>query len=378
MPCRGRSSSAIDRATITPASPPTSASYSLLEPGAAQSGAVALHGLPVATRDRPGQVETVLDRPLQQRYERLGWRARLLEELRRSAVEGDEEVRGDRRACVVARTLVVGELNGCRPRVSASQSARACASSDSAVTAPQAPSSCSGPRARRQRLQRVHREALEVGVECRERCAAGNVREPGAGLERARDLGDRAVGHAQQPQLPVVTQATPRSRRRAAIAEPARPAPMTVTSLNMLGSSSDSGYRAPLAYPTRCGSSWTASGSSSTWTARSCVPNGPWLEEVPTVVLLPPGPGADHSTYKDVLGPGLAQIAQVVYVDPRGDGRSDRSTPSRWNLDTWSSDLHQLLDALEIERPILLGSSTGALVALQYAAQHPDVRRSSC
>ena len=101
-------------------------------------------------------------------------------------------------------------------------------------------------------------------------------------------------------------------------------------------------------------------------------PNGPWLEEVPTVVLLPPGPGADHSTYKDVLGPRLAQIAQVVYVDPRGDGRSDRSTPSRWNLDTWSSDLHQLLDALEIERPILLGSSTGALVALQYAAQHPE------
>jgi pimeloyl-ACP methyl ester carboxylesterase len=101
-------------------------------------------------------------------------------------------------------------------------------------------------------------------------------------------------------------------------------------------------------------------------------PNGPWLEEVPTVVLLPPGPGADHSTYKDVLGPRLAQIAQVVYVDPRGDGRSDRSTPSRWNLDTWSNDLHQLLDALEIERPVLLGSSTGALVALQYAAQHSE------
>jgi proline iminopeptidase len=101
-------------------------------------------------------------------------------------------------------------------------------------------------------------------------------------------------------------------------------------------------------------------------------PNGPWLEEVPTVVLLPPGPGADHSTYKDVLGPRLAQIAQVVYVDPRGDGRSDRSSPSRWNLATWSGDLHQMLDALEIERPVLLGSSTGALVALHYAAHHPE------
>jgi proline iminopeptidase len=63
-------------------------------------------------------------------------------------------------------------------------------------------------------------------------------------------------------------------------------------------------------------------------------PRGPWLAEVPTVVLLPPGPGADHSSYKDILGPLLAGVAQVVYVDPRGAGRSDRSNPSRWNLDS--------------------------------------------
>jgi pimeloyl-ACP methyl ester carboxylesterase len=96
-----------------------------------------------------------------------------------------------------------------------------------------------------------------------------------------------------------------------------------------------------------------------------------WVER-PTVVLLPPGPGADHSSFKDILGPRLAEIAQVIYVDPRGDGRSDRSNPSRWNLETWAGDLHGLLDALEIERPILLGSSTGALVALTYAIRHPE------
>lgn len=94
-------------------------------------------------------------------------------------------------------------------------------------------------------------------------------------------------------------------------------------------------------------------------------------EERPTVVLLPPGPGADHASYKDILGPRLAAVAQVVYVDPRGDGRSERSNPARWNLETWAGDLHGLLDALEIERPILLGSSTGALVALRYTARHP-------
>jgi proline iminopeptidase len=96
-----------------------------------------------------------------------------------------------------------------------------------------------------------------------------------------------------------------------------------------------------------------------------------WVER-PTVVLLPPGPGADHSSYKDIMGPRLAEVAQVVYIDPRGDGRSDRSNPSRWNLDTWAMDLQGLLEALEIERPILLGSSTGALVALRYATHHPE------
>ena len=40
----------------------------------------------------------------------------------------------------------------------------------------------------------------------------------------------------------------------------------------------------------------------------------------PTVVLLHPGPGVDHSVYKDLIGPTLAEVAQVVYIDQRGDG----------------------------------------------------------
>jgi proline iminopeptidase len=96
-----------------------------------------------------------------------------------------------------------------------------------------------------------------------------------------------------------------------------------------------------------------------------------WVER-PTVVMLHPGPGADHSLFKDLLGPRLARVAQVVYLDQRGDGRSDRSDPARWNLETWTEDLRGLLDALEIERPVLLGTSVGALVALTFAAQHPE------
>jgi proline iminopeptidase len=96
------------------------------------------------------------------------------------------------------------------------------------------------------------------------------------------------------------------------------------------------------------------------------------FEERPTAVLLHAGPGADHSIFKDTIGPRLAEVAQVVYLDQRGDGRSDRSDPSRWNLDTWREDLRGFLEELEIERPVLVGSSIGALVALSFASRYPD------
>jgi pimeloyl-ACP methyl ester carboxylesterase len=96
-----------------------------------------------------------------------------------------------------------------------------------------------------------------------------------------------------------------------------------------------------------------------------------WIER-PTVVLLHAGPGADHSLYKDLVGPRLASIAQVVYLDQRGDGRSSRSDASHWNLEAWSDDLGVFLDALEIERPVLVGSAIGSLVALSFASRYPE------
>ena len=53
-------------------------------------------------------------------------------------------------------------------------------------------------------------------------------------------------------------------------------------------------------------------------------PDGPKMREVPTVVLLHGGPGFDHSSFKPAFSP-LAEIAQVVYLDHRGNGRSDHA-----------------------------------------------------
>jgi pimeloyl-ACP methyl ester carboxylesterase len=87
-------------------------------------------------------------------------------------------------------------------------------------------------------------------------------------------------------------------------------------------------------------------------------------------VLLHGGPGFYPMGFKPDFG-ALTDVAQVVYYDHRGQGRSDRSTPDRWNHDQWADDLVALCDALGIVDPVVFGMSFGAIVALHYAIRHP-------
>lgn len=91
----------------------------------------------------------------------------------------------------------------------------------------------------------------------------------------------------------------------------------------------------------------------------------------PTVVALHGGPGGtDHAMFRPHLAL-LGDGAQVVYLDLRGNGRSDRSSPDFWNLETWAHDVRAFCEALEIEAPIVLGASFGGLVAQAYATRYP-------
>lgn len=85
-----------------------------------------------------------------------------------------------------------------------------------------------------------------------------------------------------------------------------------------------------------------------------------------------PVPGSTIRSTKDHVGPALAEVAQVVYLDLRGSGRSDWSEPAFWTLDTWVEDVRGFLAALEIEQPVVLGTAFGGSVALLLAARHPD------
>lgn len=102
------------------------------------------------------------------------------------------------------------------------------------------------------------------------------------------------------------------------------------------------------------------------------VPDGPTLMERPTMILLHGGPGFDHNSLRPHLAP-LADVAQLIFLDHRGQGRSDESSPDRWNLDTWIHDIAGFCDVLGVERPILLGHSFGGMVALGVAIRYPEL-----
>lgn len=99
-------------------------------------------------------------------------------------------------------------------------------------------------------------------------------------------------------------------------------------------------------------------------------PDGPRMRQKPTVVMVHGGPGADHSIAKPFFSQ-LTDIAQVVYYDHRGNGRSEAGDPASWTLAQWGDDLHGLCGALGIVRPIVIGTSFGGFVSLSYATRHP-------
>lgn len=102
------------------------------------------------------------------------------------------------------------------------------------------------------------------------------------------------------------------------------------------------------------------------------VPAGPRLRRKPALIVLHGGPGADHSTLKPWFA-RLADIAQVIWLDHRANGRSDDGPPEAETLAQWGDDIAGFCAALEIERPIIYGLSFGGFVAQSAATRHPDL-----
>ena len=80
------------------------------------------------------------------------------------------------------------------------------------------------------------------------------------------------------------------------------------------------------------------------------------------------GPGFDHSMFRPWLDP-LADDFRVLYVDERGQGRSDRVDPATLTLEVFARDVDLLAEALELDRFALLGHSFGAIVTTAHAIE---------
>lgn len=66
----------------------------------------------------------------------------------------------------------------------------------------------------------------------------------------------------------------------------------------------------------------------------------------------------------------LASFCRLILFDKRGTGLSDR--PTGIGFHDWLADIDAVLDAAEAPRPVVLGMSAGAPIAIEWAAAHAD------
>ena len=67
----------------------------------------------------------------------------------------------------------------------------------------------------------------------------------------------------------------------------------------------------------------------------------------------------------------FAQTNQVIVIDHRGHGRSDKPT-SGYSIQEHAGDVRAVLDAAGVRKAILVGNSIGGMIAMQFTLDNPD------
>jgi pimeloyl-ACP methyl ester carboxylesterase len=76
---------------------------------------------------------------------------------------------------------------------------------------------------------------------------------------------------------------------------------------------------------------------------------------------------ASNARIWELIGPRLAELGwSAIAPDARGHGLTDKPDGD-YGFGTFRGDLLALIDALNLEQPLLVGHSWGALIALDYA-----------
>lgn len=78
-----------------------------------------------------------------------------------------------------------------------------------------------------------------------------------------------------------------------------------------------------------------------------------------------------NAFFFQIIADTFSQERRVFAYDLRGRGDSDKPEEG-YSVPIHAADLAALLDELQIESPILIGHSLGALISLYFAAHYPD------
>lgn len=93
---------------------------------------------------------------------------------------------------------------------------------------------------------------------------------------------------------------------------------------------------------------------------------------IPIVFWHALGPEASGAELAPVAGVLASAGFHAIAVDGPGFGKSPLLAAERYRLESLVALLHDLVDVLELDRPVVMGHSWGGAVAVRYAAAHPD------
>lgn len=93
-----------------------------------------------------------------------------------------------------------------------------------------------------------------------------------------------------------------------------------------------------------------------------------WGEQGPPIICVS-GITANAHCFQ-ALADELSSTHRVFAYDLRGRGDSDKPEDG-YSLPIHAEDLAEIIDALELERPVVVGHSLGAMIGLYFAANYP-------
>jgi non-heme chloroperoxidase len=89
-------------------------------------------------------------------------------------------------------------------------------------------------------------------------------------------------------------------------------------------------------------------------------------------ILFIHGFSQSHETWRRQMRSELADGFRLVAMDLRGHGRSDKPEDAYGESRLWAEDIHAVIKALDLVRPVLVGWSYGGFVICDYLRYYGD------